>query len=93
MNGAKYSLTLIGETPEERHNCPRALRVEARSRFIEEEEKLGLQWSSKHESLLQESAMSVCTLAASSTAIVVLFLCSTLRVPTAALAYSSNPQS
>ena len=37
---AKDGLSVVGQSPEEAYNCPSALRIQPRSRFVQEQEKL-----------------------------------------------------
>jgi hypothetical protein len=42
MNGTQDSLSVFSKLSEELKNVPRGLRVQPRSRFIEEQEQFGL---------------------------------------------------
>ena len=82
---AKDSLSIVSEFAEERHDNAGRLRVKARGGFVEEEQqfRLSLPSSAKRD---MGTMLKNLTLAASSTPMVVRFLCSAPSEPTMASA-------
>jgi hypothetical protein len=86
---AQNRLTVVGQVAQEIYDSPSTLRIEAGSRLVQKEKQFGL--GERHHGIHRATKVALHTLAASSTPIVVRFLCSTPSVPTMASPYFSRP--